>query len=84
MAAVDTGKEPFAKAQGIRPWTEDPRYWEYGGSPVLLLGGTADDDLFQYPDFESQLDLLVACGGNVIRNTMASFADSTRPGRSLK
>ncbi len=68
----------YLNAQGIRPWAENPRYWEYEGNPVLLLGGTDDDDLFQFEDFETQLDILVACGGNVIRNTMAS-RDSTRP-----
>ena len=24
----------------IQPWTEDPRYWQYKGRPVLLLGGS--------------------------------------------
>ncbi len=67
-----------SSAQGIRPWPVDSRYWEYNGRPVLLLGGSADDDLFQYEGFETQLDILTACGGNVIRNTMAS-RDSTRP-----
>ncbi|MEA1997548.1 MAG: hypothetical protein U9N45_07900 [Gemmatimonadota bacterium] len=66
-----------ALAQGIHPWPENPYYWEFQGKPVLLLGGTIDDDLFQYEGFERQLDTLVACGGNLVRNTMSSGA--TRP-----
>ncbi|HUU26591.1 MAG TPA: hypothetical protein VM123_02160 [archaeon] len=67
----------FSLAQGIRPWPENPYYWEFRGKPTLLLGGSIDDDLFQYEGFEEQLDTLVACGGNVIRNTMSS--SPTRP-----
>ncbi|MBW1696411.1 MAG: hypothetical protein JRK26_06405 [Deltaproteobacteria bacterium] len=67
-----------AFAQGIRPWPENPCYWEFRGKPELLLGGSIDDDLFQCEGFEQQLDTLVACGGNVIRNTMSS-SDTTRP-----
>ena len=74
LAAAYSG----AFSQGIRPWPDNPRYWEFRGKPVLLLGGSADDDLFQYAGFEEQLDTLVSCGGNVIRNTMSS-QDSTRP-----
>lgn len=34
--------------QGIQPWPENPWYWSYRGEPVLLLGGTDDDNLFQW------------------------------------
>ena len=48
----------------IRPWPEDPRYWEYGGKPVLLLGGSKDDNIFQLPDLREHLDdLLVGTRG---------------------
>lgn len=67
-----------AAARDIRPWPENPRYWEYGGKPLLLLGGSVDDDLFHIPWYEAHLDTLTACGGNVIRCVMAS-SDSTRP-----
>ncbi len=43
-------------AQGIRPWPENLYYWEFRGKPTLLLGGSIDDDLFQYEGFEQQLD----------------------------
>ncbi len=55
----------------IKPWSENPRYWEYKGEPVLLLGGTREDNLFQIPDLQEQLDLLTSVGGNYIRNTMS-------------
>ncbi len=56
----------------IKPYTENPRYWQYNGEPVLLLGGTVDDNLFQIPGLEEHLDLLQSVGGNYIRNTMSS------------
>jgi hypothetical protein len=59
----------------IQPWSEDPRYWQYQGEPVLLLGGSKDDSLFQIPDLEEHLDLLASVGGNYIRNTMSSRQD---------
>ncbi|MGI6083697.1 MAG: hypothetical protein ACOYEP_12610, partial [Limnochordia bacterium] len=55
----------------IRPWDGNPRYWQYKGKPVLLLGGSREDNLFQIPDLKEHLDLLASVGGNVIRNTMS-------------
>jgi len=57
----------------IRPYTENPFYWEYKGKPVVLLGGTWQDNLFNHPEgLEDHLDKLVEVGGNYIRNTMSS------------
>ncbi len=56
----------------LKPWTSNPKYWQYLGQPVLLLGATDNDNLFQSPDMVEQLDLLVKNGGNYIRNTMSS------------
>ncbi len=57
----------------IRPYSENPFYWQYKGSPVLLLGGSREDNLFNHPEgLAEHLDTLVACGGNYIRNTMSS------------
>ena len=61
----------------IQPWKKDPRYWQYKGEPVLLLGGSDQDNLFNHPNIgsvgiEAHLDLLVSAGGNYIRNTMSS------------
>jgi len=53
----------------------NPAYWQYKGKPVLLLGGTKDDSLFQIPDLKAHLDLLKSVGGNYIRNTMSSRND---------
>lgn len=62
---------------GIQPWSENPWYWTYGGEPVLLLGGSDDDNLFQWPEDKliPQLDRLADAGGNVIRNTMSDRKD---------
>ena len=59
----------------VQPWKEDPRYWQLDGEPVLLLGGTVDDNLFQIPGLEAHLDQLVEAGGNYIRNTMSDRPD---------
>jgi len=59
----------------IQPWEKNPRYWQFHGKPVLLLGGSKDDSLFQIPDLEAHLDELRAAGANVIRNTMSDRHD---------
>jgi len=67
MAAEDTN--------GIQPWASNPRYWQFKGQPVLLLGGSKDDNLFQIPDLQEHLDEIRAAGGNYIRNTMSDRKD---------
>jgi Family of unknown function (DUF6298) len=66
----DSKKSPW-----IQVYKENPRYWQYKGKPVLLLGGSKDDSLFQIPDLKQHLDDLAAVGGNYIRNTMSSRQD---------
>ena len=56
----------------IQPYEQNPAYWQYRGRPVLLLGGSVEDNLFQVPDLEAQLDLLREAGGNYVRCTMSS------------
>ncbi len=57
---------------GIQVSQEFPQYWEYMGEPMMLLGGSDEDNLFQLSQLQEQLDLLVSVGGNYVRNTMSS------------
>lgn len=59
----------------IQPWAKNPRYWQYKRQPVLLLGGSKDDNLFQIPDLKEHLDEIRRAGGNYIRNTMSDRKD---------
>ena len=61
---------PPHKTIGIS--STNPWYWEYGGKPVLPLGGSVEDNLFQIHDLEAHLDLLASVGGNYVRNTMSA------------
>ena len=56
----------------IRPYEANPFYWQYKGQPVILLGGSVEDNLFQIPNLETHLNLLEAVGGNYVRSTMSS------------
>jgi len=56
----------------IRPYENNPAYWQYKDKPVLLLGGSIEDNLFQIPDIARELDLLKSVGGNYVRCTMSS------------
>jgi hypothetical protein len=58
----------------IQPYAANPWYWEYHGQPILLRGGSDDDNLFQWTGraLTDHLDLLVSVGGNYVRNTMSS------------
>jgi len=58
-------------ASEIKPYSKNPRYWQFKGQPTLLLGGTNNDNLFQSNHLEAHLDSLEAAGGNYIRNTMS-------------
>ena len=73
--AVLCGAAPIASADAekrIDIYAANPAYWQYGGRPVVLLGGSVEDNLFQIPGLEEHLDLLRSVGGNYVRCTMSS------------
>jgi hypothetical protein len=65
---IKAGNDP----EWIHPYSENPHYWQYNGKPVLLLGASNNDNLFQASDMIEQLDDMVQAGGNYIRNSMRS------------
>lgn len=75
--ALAAGPQPAADGDGIHPSTRHPFYWELNGEPTLLVGGSDDDNLFQWPEGElkAQLDALARVGGNYLRNTMSDRRD---------
>ena len=66
-------------ADSIRPYSKNPRYWQYNGKPVMLLGGSKTDHIFLLDDLKTHLDEIQAVGANYVRNTM-----SQREGKELK
>lgn len=66
-----SGKNDAGGGSEIKPYSGNPRYWQYEGAPVLLLGATDNDNLFQNENVEAHLDSLRGAGGNYIRNTMS-------------
>lgn len=71
------GASVLAEPSPIQPWSANPWYWAQDNKPVLLVGGSDDDNLFQWPAdlLLPQLDRLAAAGGNLIRNTMSDRRD---------
>ncbi len=63
-------KDTEMKKNRIQIYKENPRYWQYKGKPVLLIGGSVDDNLFQIPNLKEHLELLKSVGGNYVRSTM--------------
>lgn len=59
----------------IQPYQQNRWYWQYQGQPLLLLGASDDDNLFQMPNLREHLDAIQAAGGNYIRNTMSDRRD---------
>ncbi|MBN1673471.1 MAG: hypothetical protein JXR37_20665 [Kiritimatiellae bacterium] len=58
----------------LRPYTHNPFYWQIDGTPTVLLGGSFQDNPFQWVGVDHEflcghLDTLVSVGGNYIRNT---------------
>lgn len=62
---------PWEGGNHIRPYTGNPFYWQYKSKPVLLLGATGNDNLFQNENLLTHLDSLKAAVGNYVRNTMS-------------
>lgn len=78
ITVLAVGSSPSARlsaddtnAQRIQPYTQNPRYWQYKGQPVMLLGGSKTDHIFLLEDLESHLDEMRAVGGNYVRCTMS-------------
>lgn len=61
----------------IKPYRQTTWYWQYKGEPVVLRGGSDDDNPFQWTGdrLTNHLDLLASVGGNYIRNTMSDRDD---------
>jgi hypothetical protein len=38
------------EADRIQPYAKNPTYWQYLGKPVMLLGGSDEDNLFNHPN----------------------------------
>ena len=71
IALADKGTD----TQRIQPFAANPWYWQYKGKPVMLLGGSVEDNLFQISNLKEHLDQLASSGGNYVRNTMSSRDD---------
>lgn len=57
----------------LQPDADHPMFWRHRGEPVMLLGGSVEDNLFQLvaADLDPHLDLLASVGGNYVRCTMS-------------
>lgn len=71
IMAISCSSNNSNSGDNIRPWPENRHYWQYKGDPVLLLGATDNDNLFQNDNLETHLDSLRMTGGNFVRNTMS-------------
>lgn len=67
---VETKEDVEMEENRIQIYKDNPRYWQYKGKPVLLIGGSVDDNLFQIPNLKEHLELLKSVGGNYVRSTM--------------
>lgn len=71
--AIASNRSAEPESEGIKPYSKNLWYWEYKGKPVLLRGGTDNDNLYQWTGkkLTEHLDLLQSLGGNYVRNTMS-------------
>jgi hypothetical protein len=65
------GDETMNNEDRLQPYSENPRYWQYKGKPVMLLGGSKTDHIFLLPELKEHLDEIHSVGGNYVRNTMS-------------
>ena len=59
----------------IQTYDKNPRYWQYKGQPVLLLGGSKTDHIFLAEGLRDHLDEIATVGANYVRNTMSQRED---------
>ncbi|MDO3385639.1 hypothetical protein QWI17_07300 [Gilvimarinus sp. SDUM040013] len=61
----------------IQPYHENQWYWQYKGEPIMLIGGSNEDNLWQWTgkQLTDHLDLLRSVGGNYVRCTMSDRKD---------
>lgn len=72
MASFESNSQTTENNEFIQPYSGNPFYWQYKEKPVLLIGGSWQDNLFNHPmGLSEHLDLLVSVGGNYVRNTMS-------------
>ena len=72
LAGAALSAERESNSARIQPWPENPAYWQYQGKPILLLGGSDEDNLFNNPALlEDNLVKMRACGANYIRSTLS-------------
>ncbi len=73
LVSFSIGMTAYAEDEDrIQPYSENAYFWQYKGEPVMLLGGSWQDNLFNHPiGLEEHLDLLVSVGGNYVRNVMS-------------
>ncbi|MCK5105082.1 MAG: hypothetical protein KAR17_19800, partial [Cyclobacteriaceae bacterium] len=69
---ISPSKIPEKIASPIKPSATHKQYWSLNGENIMLLGGSVEDNLFQYKNIEAHLELLKSMGGNYVRNTMSS------------
>ena len=69
---ISPNKSPEKVYSPINPSASHKQYWSLNGENIMLLGGSIEDNLFQYKNIESHLELLKSMGGNYVRNTMSS------------
>jgi hypothetical protein len=62
-----------ADGDAIRPYSANPYYWQYKGKPIMLIGASDKDNLWQWTGTQltEHLDLMRSVGGNYVRNTMS-------------
>ena len=69
---ITPNKTTEKKISPIQPSKTHAQYWSMDDENIMLLGGSIEDNLFQYENIEAHLDLLISVGGNYVRNTMSS------------
>jgi len=67
------GTNEFVTESPIQPYRNNRWYWEYKGEPIMLIGASDRDNLWQWTGdvLINQLNLIESVGGNYVRNTMS-------------
>ncbi len=68
-----TKNSDYVDDGSVQPYRNNRWYWEYKGEPIMLIGASDRDNLWQWTGdvLINQLNLIESVGGNYVRNTMS-------------
>ena len=64
--------------KAIRIYSQNPFYWEYNGNPILLVGGSNEDNMFNHPEGLEQGGVFLKNEEDSVKSLVTSGAGTVK------